>query len=62
MTEACTYYLSDEASSLRLAALVKRLASEALDLGPVGITFPPESDFWKVPTAIQATVLKELHS
>lgn len=59
MTEACSYYLSDEAANLRIAALTRKLASEVVNLGPAGVTFPPDSAFWKVPMTIQVLVLKE---
>jgi hypothetical protein len=47
MIPEVSYYLTDEAAHLRLSALRSRLAAEAVDLG--GRTWPPESDFWRLP-------------
>jgi hypothetical protein len=49
----CSYYLTEEASRKRMAALVARLAAEAIDLGAGGVTWPPESDAWKVPEHVR---------
>lgn len=49
-----SHYLTEEADVKRRAALFGRLADEALDLGPGGITWPPESDFWSLPESWQS--------
>jgi len=51
-----SHYLSPEASVTRFTALYRRLAEEAVDLGPGGITWLPESDYWRLPEKVQAGV------
>jgi hypothetical protein len=53
-------YLSEEACRQREGALVKRIANEAIDLGPAGITWPPESDFWRLPKATQELITRSI--
>ncbi len=66
ITEACagvtgvspaSYYLTTEAATKRLYALRKRLCAEAVDLGPGGITWLPESDFWHLPQSVQDEIV-----
>lgn len=55
-----SYYLTDEADAKRKAALIKRIAAEAVTMDDGSRTFLPESDFWLVPEHIQQEVLKSL--
>lgn len=51
-----SHYLTEEASALRRRALFKRLADEAANIGPGMLTWPPESDFWRLPASEQQAV------
>lgn len=55
-----SYYLTDEADAKRKAALIKRIAAEAVTMDDGSRTFLPESVFWLVPEHIQQEVLKSL--
>jgi hypothetical protein len=52
-----SYYLTPDASAKRLDALVTRLCGEAIDLSPFGLTWMPESDFWRLPASVQRQVI-----
>lgn len=51
-----SYYLTDQAAAHRRAALIERLAAEAMDLSPHGLTWPPDSDYWRLPEAERQAV------
>jgi hypothetical protein len=57
-----SFYLSAEAAASRLRKLVSRLAAEAVWLDSAGVTWYPESDYWRVPQHIRNEVNKELFS
>lgn len=52
-----SYYLTAEAEEKRIAALVTRLVGEALPSPCGGVTWVPESDFWKLPESMQRVVI-----
>jgi hypothetical protein len=52
-----SYYLTPDASAKRLDALLNRLRGEAIDLSPFGLTWMPESDFWRLPASVQRMVI-----
>lgn len=46
-------YLSDDAETQRYWALVRRVAAESFLWSPSVWTFPPTSDYWKLPHSFQ---------
>lgn len=52
-----SYYLTEQAAGQRRDALMKRLAGEAINLGPGGLTWLPESDYWRLPPTEQQAVI-----
>lgn len=51
-----SFYITKQECDRRENALFIRLAKEAQDIGPAGITWPPDSDYWKLPNRAQEEV------
>lgn len=54
-----SYYLTEEASRKRVCTLAQRLGKEAINHAG-GLSFPPESDYWKLNHAARQEIKSEL--
>lgn len=52
-----SYYLTQEASARRIAGLIERVASEAVEVWPGLWTFMSDCDFWSLPPDVKQQVV-----